>query len=171
MRTLICILCACAAVIGASAQTRNYSSNASGTFVFGLDSYFFGESGVLDFELDGETHQARVSGGEVSVDDTLIPGEKSGWETVIGLHDFTGDRVPELMVARRAEKLLVATVYCHQGGCWHPIGQMSVRDAQEIRVFRQVVSVRRGEALYSWTWHGNKFDFKASDGSAEPTSL
>ena len=30
----------------AQAQVRTYSDNASGTFVFGLDSYFYGESGT-----------------------------------------------------------------------------------------------------------------------------
>lgn len=155
--------------LGAGAQTRTYSDNAANTFIFGLDSYFFGESGALDFDLGGQTHQASVAGGAVSVDGTLLPGEKCSAETVIGVHDFTGDRVPELVVARRWEHLLVVTIWDYSNGAWRPVGQMRAQDGKDVRVFRQVVSIRRGEALYSWTWHGNKFDFKASDGSPEPS--
>ena len=34
---------------------------------------------------------------------------------------------------------------------------------KEIRVFRQVLSIRSGEVLHSWTWHGSQFDYKRSN--------
>jgi hypothetical protein len=34
---------------------------------------------------------------------------------------------------------------------------------KEIRVFRQVVSIRSGDVLHSWTWHTDRFDYKGSN--------
>lgn len=168
-RVIFIILLLMFAKFGAKAQTRGYSDNASGTFVVGLDSYFYGASGSLDFELGGTTHQASVSNGAVSVDGELLPGENADTETVIGVHDFTGNRIPELLVGRRTPNSVGATVYSFKDKRWQPVGQMLIQGGQEIRVFRQVVSIRRDGVLCSWTWHGNKFDYKASDGSPEPS--
>jgi len=150
------------------AQVRTYSDNASGTFVVGLDSYYYGPSGSLDFKAGGHQVHAKLEGGTVTVDGSVL--SESDADTVIGIHDFTGDREPELVVARRSAQGVRAAVYTLDGDKWKQIGQMIAFDAPEIRVFRQVVSIRRGDALYSWTWHEGKFDFKASDGSKEPTA-
>ena len=152
----------------AGAQTRNYADNASGTFVFGLDSYFYGDAGSLEFDTHGKTFQVSISPDEVRVGNKRLG---QGGDVVVGVHDFTGDRQPELVLAHRHPHTgaILVTIYALNGGSWEPVGQMSVRDTKEVRVFRQVVSARCGEALYSWTWHGTRFDFKASDGSAEPS--
>lgn len=148
------------------AQVRTYSDNASKTFIVGLESYFYGESGALDFVCGSEAVHAALSVGTVSVGGTEL--SRGAADAVVGIHDFTEDRIPELVVARRLPEGLTATVYTLSGGTWRVIGQMAAPGAKEFRVFRQVVSARRGEALSSWTWHGTAFDFKASDGSPEP---
>ena len=167
MRRLFCILSVLLSAVFAGAQTRSYTDNATGTFIVGLENYFFGESGALKFQADGHEIQATVSSGVVSVGGTVL-SQGSG-ETVIGTHDFTGDRVPELVVARRSAAGVGAEVYTLSGGSWKQIGRIGTAGATEIRVFRQVLSIRRGDALCSWTWHDNKFDYKASDGSSEPS--
>lgn len=143
----------------AQAQVRTYSDNASGTFVFGLDSYFFGESGTLDFTVGSLPVKASLADGSVRVGNQLL--ESGSGDTLIGIHDFTGDAAPELMVARRTGRGVSAQIYVFTSGVWHPIGQMNA-GGQEIRVFRQVVSIRAGEVLHSWTWHTNRFDHKSS---------
>jgi len=152
----------------AFSQVRTYSENASKTFVVGLDSYFYGETGSLSFEAAGRSFQASVG-----ADGVFVGGQRLGsdGDVVIGIHDFTGDRVPEFVMAQRLENAIGLWIYSLNDSSWSPLKMMSVRGAKEVRIFRQVVSVRQGEALCSWTWHGDKFDYKASDGSAEPTSL
>lgn len=166
MRKLLCLICLLAGLT-AGAQTRTYSDNASKTFIFGLENYFYGVSGSLDFQLSGKAHQASVTEGDVTVDGAVLSAGET--DTVVGIHDFTGDKSPELVVARRTEQGVSVTVYAFSAGQWKEIGRMVSPEAKEIRVFRQVVSIRRGEVLCSWTWHGNKFDYKASDGSPEPS--
>ena len=141
------------------AQTRTYSDNAAGSFVFGLDSYFYGESGTLDFSVGGSPVRAQLSGGSVRVGNTLL--ESGSGDTLIGIHDFTGDKAPELMVARRSGDSVSAHIYSFASGDWRSIGQMEA-DGKEIRVFRQVVSIRGVEVLHSWTWHTDRFDYKSS---------
>ena len=144
----------------AQAQVRTYSDNASGTFVFGLDSYFYGESGTLDFSVGGASVKVSLADGSVRTGDELL--ESGSGDTLIGIHDFTGDKAPELMVARRSVGSVSAQIYSYASGTWVPIGRMDA-DGKEIRVFRQVVSIRSGEVLNSWTWHGTQFDFKSSN--------
>ena len=144
----------------AQAQVRTYSDNASGTFVFGLDSYFYGESGTLDFSVGGVSVKAFLADGTVRIGDE--PLESGSGDTLIGIHDFTGDKTPELVVARRSSRSVSAQIYSCASGAWRPIGQMEA-DGKEIRVFRQVVSIRSGEVLNSWTWHGSQFDYKSSN--------
>lgn len=167
MKRFTCILFLFVAVL-AQAQVRTYSENASKTFVVGLDSYFYGEAGSLSFEAAGRSFQASVG-----ADGVFVGGQRLGsdGDVVIGIHDFTGDRVPEFVMAQRLENAIGLWIYSLNGSSWSPLKMMSVRGAKEVRIFRQVISVRQGEALCSWTWHGDKFDYKASDGSAEPTSL
>ena len=142
------------------AQTRTFSDNAAGSFVFGLDSYFYGESGILDFSVGGTPVRASLSDGSVSVDGALLEGGSG--DTLIGIHDFTGDKAPELVVARRSSTSVSAKIYTGSAGTWRPIGEIKA-DGKEIRVFRQVLSIRSGEVLHSWTWHGSQFDYKSSN--------
>ncbi|MBQ2172073.1 MAG: hypothetical protein II454_02645 [Bacteroidales bacterium] len=144
----------------AQAQVRTYSDNASGTFVFGLDSYFYGESGTLDFSVGGVSVKAFLADGTVRTGDSLL--ESGSGDTLIGIHDFTGDKAPELMVARRSGNSVSAQIYTYASGTWSPIGRMEA-GGKEIRVFRQVVSIRSGEVLHSWTWHTDRFDYKRSN--------
>lgn len=146
--------------LGASAQVRTYSDNASGTFVFGLDSYFYGSAGALEFSVNGVPVRASVEEGNVSINGASL--SSGSGDTVIGIHDFTGDRSPELMVARRGSQDLSAQIYRLEQGSWKLVGQMESQGGREIRVFRQVVSIRAGSELKSWTWHGGKFDYKSN---------
>ena len=143
----------------AQAQVRTYSDNASGAFVFGLDSYFFGDSGTLDFSVGGVSVKAFLADGTVHAGDTLL--ESGNGETLIGIHDFTEDKAPELVVARRSSDSVSAVIYTYASGAWHPIGRMEA-GGKEIRVFRQVISIRSGDVLHSWTWHTDRFDYKSS---------
>ena len=147
MKRFTCILFLFVAVL-AQAQVRTYSENASKTFVVGLDSYFYGEAGSLSFEAAGRSFQASVGADGVFIGDRKLGGGGQRLENAIGLW-----------------------IYSLNGSSWSHLKMMSVRGAKEVRIFRQVVSVRQEETLCSWTWHGDKFDYKASDGSAEPTFL
>ena len=115
-----------------------------------------------------QSFQASVGADGVFIGDRKLGG---GGDVVIGIHDFTGNRVPEFVLAQRVGESIGIWVYALNGSAWSPLKMMSVRGAKEVRIFRQVISVRQGEALCSWTWHGDRFDYKASDGSPEPTSL
>ena len=86
----------------------------------------------------------------------------SGTFVVVGVHDFTGNRVPDLVVARRDNSQVGLTLYTLSGGRWVFAASINPIQGKEIRVFRQVVSIREGETLHSWTWHGNGFDYKRS---------
>ena len=151
--TVYCLLC--------SAQTRTYSDNASGTFIFGLESYFYGRTGSLEFQADGKTFLVTVEGGDVYIDNAPLEGGRG--EVVVGIHDFTGNRIPELVVARRNASWVALSLYKLSGKDWIPAASIEPVDGKEIRVFRQVVSVRDGDTLHSWTWHGNKFDYKSNN--------
>ncbi|MCR4844688.1 MAG: hypothetical protein K5843_06855 [Bacteroidales bacterium] len=144
----------------ASAQTRSYADNASGTFVFGLERYFYGGTGTFEFEADGKPFQATVEAGKVSVGGTTLEGGPG--EVVVGIHDFSGDRVPDLMVARRDDSRVSAVIYRLSSGQWIPMGSTGPVGGSEIRVFRQVISVRNAETLHSWTWHNDHFDYKSN---------
>ena len=165
MKRFTCILLLFVGLL-AQAQVRTYSDNASQTFVIGLDNYFYGEAGSLSFEAAGQPFQASVG-----ADGVLLGGQRLGGagDIVIGIHDFTGDRVPEFVMALRLESAIGLWIYTLDGSSWSPLKMISVRNAKEVRIFRQVVSVRQGETLCSWTWRGDKFDYKASDGGPEPT--
>ena len=166
-RLTIILITFFAAAAAGSAQTRTYSDNAAGTFVFGLESYFYGESGSLDFEAEGTTFRASIGADGVFVGEQQLSA--SAGDVVIGIHDFTGNKVPEFVMAVRAEGRIGVSVYSLETGRWTLLKTMTVRSAKEVRVFRQVLSMRQGDVLSSWTWHGGRFDYKASDGSAEPT--
>lgn len=160
MRKLITIFALAFCGLWAAAQTRTYADNASNTFIFGLENYFFGASGALQFQAGGQDFEASIAQGTVSVNDSVLSAGLG--DTVVGIHDFTGNREPELVVARRTDQGVSATVYAQSGNGWTELEQMQVPGAQEIRVFRQVLSIRGGDVLHSWTWHGSQFDYKRS---------
>ena len=160
MRAFLTTILGCILSLLAGAQTRTYSDNASGTFIFGLESYFYGRSGSLEIQADGKTYQVSVENGDVSIDGQQLEGGMG--EVVVGTHDFTGNRIPELVVARRNNSMVCVTLYKLSGGNWLPLGYTDPVEGKELRVFRQVVSVRCGDILHSWTWHGTKFDYKSN---------
>lgn len=160
MKRLLFTLLGAILCVVATAQTRTYSDNASGTFIFGLDSYFYGRTGSLEFEANGQTYQVTVDNGDVYVNDTALEGGRG--EVVVGIHDFTGNRIPDLVVARRNGSMVALSLYKLSGRDWIPAASIDPVEGKEIRVFRQVVSVRNGDQLHSWTWHENRFDYKSN---------
>jgi len=160
MKRLLLLLLGTFLCLAAFSQTRTYADNESGTFVFGLDSYFYGRSGSLEFKVGDRNYQVTVDNGDVYVDNSALEGGRG--EVVVGIHDFTGNRVPELVVARRNNKLVAVSLYKLQDGKWIPADSIDPVEGAEIRVFRQVISVRNAAVLHSWTWHGNKFDYKSN---------
>ena len=172
MKRLFGIIILMLACVAASAQIKSYKDNETSTFIIGLDSYFYGESGSLGFSVKGKEIRAAVKDSTVTVNGVVLEtiGED---DVVIGTHDFTGDRQVELVVARRTEDTLCANVYKLASGEWKLIGRIGAADegAREIRVFRQAFTIRnkRTNALYTWTFHAPKFDFKSSDGADDPT--
>lgn len=172
MKRLFGIFILMLAGVAAQAQIKSYQDNETSTFIIGLDSYFYGQSGSLGFSVKGKDIRAAVYEGSVYVNDVVLE-EVGNAETVIGTHDFTGDHQVELVIARRTEGTLFANVYQFASGEWKVIGRVGAADpgAREIRVFRQAFTIRnkRTNALYTWTFHAPKFDFKASDGSTDPT--
>ena len=172
MRKLLCILLATAlGLTGARAQVRTYNDNTTNTFIFGLENYYYGVSGQMEFQIDGKTFQAVVSGGQVLLDGSVL--ESGGGDAVIGIHDFTGDRVPDLVVASRSGNRIMAEVYTLVNDETTLIGRIGAEGEgiTDIRVFRQAITIKNHKkgAMYTWTWHKTVFDFKASDGSADPT--
>ncbi|MBO4434823.1 MAG: hypothetical protein J5769_05165 [Bacteroidales bacterium] len=161
--------------LAASAQTRTYGDIESKAFVIGLDQYYFGSSGSLTFKAAKKSYEARINGGSVSIvcpdgkETLLYEGEG---DFIIGIHDFTGNKKPELVVAGRRSGMLEAEIF-QLGDTADPIGRIGAQGEgiTEIRVFRQAITIKnhKAGAMYTWTWHKNKFDFKASDGSSDPT--
>lgn len=171
MKKIISLLALLIVAVAASAQIKSYEDNETATFIIGLDSYFYGESGSLGFSVKGKDMRAAVLSGTVTVNGEVL--EEAEGDVVIGTHDFTGDRQVELVVARRTKETLYAVVYQFNSGEWKVIGRVGAADegAREIRVFRQAFTIRnkRTNALYTWTYHAPKFDFKSSDGIEDPT--
>lgn len=171
MKRLIGIFALMLASVAGFSQVRTYTDNQTDTFIIGLDSYFYGENGSLGFTVKSKDARAVISGNEVLVDGEVL--ERGEGAVIIGTHDFTGDRQVELVVARRDADSVSANIYQYTGGEWKVIGRIGAADsgAREIRVFRQAFTIRnkRTDALYTWTWHAPKFDFKSSDGISDPT--
>ena len=171
MKKIISLLALLFVAVAASAQIKTYADNETATFIIGLDSYFYGDSGSLGFSVKGKDMRAAVLSGTVSINGEVI--EEGEGDIVIGTHDFTGDQQVELVVARRSREALYAVVYQYHSGEWEVIGRIGAADegARGIRVFRQAFTIRnkRTNALYTWTYHAPKFDFKSSDGIEDPT--
>ena len=150
------------------AQTRTYTDNATSAFVIGLESYFYGNEGSLNVKRGDRTVLFQLSEGKVQADHLLL--EEGKGATLIGSHEFTGDATQELVVGRLQADSLHVRVYGYDKGVWKCIGHMKAGGdgVREARVFRQAVTIRdhRTGVLYTWTWRGSRFAFKASDGSA-----
>ena len=174
MKRLLLTLAALLAAFGATAQIRTYDDLDVKSFVIGLDNYFFGDPGALEFSCGGAV-SVEIAGGKVTLTDgeTALEIPHDEGSVLVGIHDFTGDNVPEVVVASRGETAVSAVIYQKKAGAWEQIGRIGAPDASEIRVFRQAMTIRPAskDVLYSWTFHGKGFDFKSSDGGADPTSL
>ena len=177
-------------------QVRTANDIDSKTFVVGLDSYVCGE-GAVSFTALGKGFTASVSKDCVSIrpsgssdamtvyDGALTVNRKNQYqvpviipgEYVVGYHDFTGDNSPELTIGvRDAEKGIVEIfVLQFDGVSWKSIGEIAAKGegVSMVRIFRQAITVKnpKSGALYTWTWHSGKFDFKASDGTSDPSML
>lgn len=160
----------------AAGQTRTYGDIEQKAFVIGLDQYYFGASGSLTFKISKTVYTARIAGGKVSLSTANLPESvicEGEGDVIIGIHDFTGDKKPELVVASRKDGSLFAEIYQLQDKNTASIGRIgaSGEGITEIRVFRQAITIKnhKAGAMYTWTWHKKAFDFKASDGSSDPT--
>ena len=154
--------------LSAAAQVRTYGDMEAKTFVIGLENYYFGDAGSLSFP--GGT--VSLSAGRVTAPGLDLSDLPAG-NTLIGAHDFTDDGTPELLVGTRGPGLVKAEVYRFNGGSWTLLGIVGARgDVDEIRVFRQAMTVkdRATGTLYTWTCHGGRFDFKSSSGGSDPAA-
>jgi len=180
-----------------AAQARSGSDIDSKTFVVGLDSYVCGSGASVSFSALGRAFTAAANADCVTVRQngatdamtvydgalavkaantytvpSVIPGEY-----VIGYHDFTGDNSPELAIGVRDASKGIVELFILQfdGTSWKSIGEIAVKGegVSMVRIFRQAVTVKNpgNGVLYTWTFHYGKFDFKASDGSADPSVL
>lgn len=165
---LIMILSGAAAM----AQVRSSGDIDTKAFVIGLDQSAAAGSN-LDFTVGGETATISVSATEVSVGSaTLFNTTDTPADALMaGIHDFTGDSRPEIVVGYRAGNVVGAEIWTLRQGEWTKIGSMNSSGSSECRIFRQALTIKNPSngALYSWTWHKDRFDFKASDGSSDPT--
>lgn len=100
-------------------------------------------------------------------------------EIVVGIHDFTGDREPELVVALRDKSGkgangngLVVYVLEFKDGKWRSCGEIAAFDAniEECRIFRQVITIDTVNNFYTWTYRGSSFGFRSKDGSNDPAT-
>lgn len=181
--------------LAAFGQIRTGSDAAAGNFVIGIDNYLritsaTGGKAGFDFSTGGQAFKAIAEEGNVTVGDTAlldhfalalpgrglrIPAFGEAPEMIIGIHDFTADREPELVVALRdlpAEGLVVY-IFSYEKGAWKVLGEIAAYGAgvRECRIFRQVVTIERGEGLHTWTYRGGKFDYRSNSGSKDPASL
>ena len=143
----------------------------SKTSVIGLDSYFYGPSGSLDFTIGSQQFQASISGTAITVNGTSL--SCGNGEKLVGVHDFTGDNLVELVVGARGSNAVAAYIFQYSGGSWKQIGKIGASGSgvSELRVFRQALTVKdkNSGALHTWTCHNGRFDFKSSAGGADPT--
>lgn len=161
----------------------------------------------FDFSTKGKAFKALVKGQNVQISDGTttvsvyddgalcldpvrpalqIPGIGIGSngkamgtnEIVVGIHDFTNDKHPELVIALRdisgkgkhGDGLVVYVLT--YDGAWKSVGEIAAfgPDVEECRVFRQVITINDGKTMYTWTYRGSSFDFRASSGSTDPAS-
>ncbi|MBR6001795.1 MAG: hypothetical protein IK045_02915 [Bacteroidales bacterium] len=187
------------AALSANAQIRTGGDIDSGTFIMGLDNYFCGAAGGLNFNIGSDTISVSLNGGLITVTSNGSgdePVEQTVYNNglvvpfvtginlpqiygdfVVGIHDFTGDNVPELVLGVRNASAIGLEVYIlklkEEG--WGSIGEVAVFGIAgvECRIFRHTITVKNlaKGSLYTWTCHNDRFDFKASDGTKDPAQL
>lgn len=171
MKRLLSLVSFFLAFTAAFAQVRTYGDMETKTFVIGLSNYYFGDAGSLSFQAGSVPVTVTLSGGRVLAGTQVLLPEAPQGNSLIGAHDFTGDGVPEVVAATRETGLVKAQVFRLERGTWKLLGTVGARgDVEEIRVFRQAITVRdrTSDVLYTWTCHGGRFDFKSSSGGSDP---
>ena len=146
----------------APAQIRTAADIDARAFVIGLDAYVYG-NGPLTWTADGRSFRAEASGNTV-----ILPAATLSFDTadlLLGIHDFTGDQTPELIVGEKLPDGVKAHVLRWKEGAWKEIGAPALAGGTECRIFRQALTIKDPATgvLYTWTWHGNRFDYKSSD--------
>ena len=184
------------AALPSGAQIRTGSDIDSGTFIIGLDSYFCGNAGGLNFNIGDKPFAATLGNNVITVVSLSDESEQIVYDSglavpfsvtanlpevtgdfVVGVHDFTGDNQPELVIGVRNSSASGVETYIlkldEEG--WRSIGEIAVFGISgvECRIFRHAITVKNPVkgSLYSWTFHGDRFDFKASDGTTDPSAL
>lgn len=182
--------------LAAFGQIRTGSDITSGNFAIGIDNYLRLSSSsdgkaAFDFSWGGKAFKAIAEEGTVSVGESRllvgyapvaasdpkleIPAFAGKPEMIIGIHDFSADKEPELVIALRdlASEGLVVYVFAYQNNSWKGIGTIAAFGPEvcECRIFRQVITIEAGGNLYTWTYRGGRFAFRSSTGSKDPASL
>jgi hypothetical protein len=184
-KSLLTVMAALLGVGFAQAQIRTGADAAGGNFVIGLDNYLkvstaSAGAAAFDFSTQGKAFKLILREGALSVlesgkgepDTLLVLTGTDATELVAGIHDFTADRQPELLLALRGERSLRLLVLDFRGGAWETIGEIAASGdgVCECRIFRQVVTIDSADGLYTWTWRGGAFRFRSSAGSDDPAS-
>lgn len=121
-------------------------------------------------------HKASCSVSKVQVGFDGKTEQKTNTYSV-GVHDFTDDGQPELVLAVRNEAKTEVAIYIFKIGKndYVSLGEMvyTGSEIRSCRVFRQTVTIKEAASstLYTWTQHGSSFDFRASNGSTDPSSI
>ena len=194
MKKIALFFSALLAAVVCSAQLRTGSDIDSKTFVIGLDNYIVGEAGGLGFSIKNNAFKVEVLDETVSVakgsqkvvlykDGLKVPAAYDysmpvlKGDFVVGVHDFTDDTLPELVIAVRddAGNGIIAFILQYKDNKWISIGEIGAvkGNVNEIRVFRQTLTIKNQKtgALYTWTYKKNGFVFKASDKTASAANL
>ena len=194
MKKIALFFIAFLAAVVCSAQLRTGSDIDSKTFVIGLDNYIVGEAGGLGFSIKNNAFKVEVLEETVSVakgsqkvvlykDGLKVPAAYDysmpvlKGDFVVGVHDFTDDTLPELVIAVRddAGNGIIAFILQYKDNKWISIGEIGAvkGNVNEIRVFRQTLTIKNQKtgALYTWTYKKNGFVFKASDKTASAANL
>ena len=194
MKKIALFFSALLAAVVCSAQLRTGSDIDSKTFVIGLDNYIVGEAGGLGFSIKNNAFKVEVLEETVSVakgsqkvvlykDGLKVPAAYDysmpvlKGDFVVGVHDFTDDTLPELVIAVRddAGNGIIAFILQYTDNNWISIGEIGAvkGNVNEIRVFRQTLTIKNQKtgALYTWTYKKNGFVFKASDKTASAANL
>ena len=102
-------------------------------------------------------------------------GESRDNEYLLGAHDFTGDGDAELVLAVRSKDAIGIFILQETASGWKPLGEIVTKGKGlgGARIFRQAVTLKNAATgvLYTWTWHGESFDFLASDHADDPRKL
>jgi hypothetical protein len=146
----------------AAAQVRTAGDIDAQAFVIGLDSYVY-HAGPLEWDGGGSPCRADVRGQTVVVGSSTLSFGTGDLQ--VGVHDFTADRQPELVVGERLPAGIRVHVYALRGGSWQEIGNLGIPGGTECRIFRQALPVKDPATgvLHAWTWHGDRFDYKSSE--------